>query len=262
MFTSPGAIAFSFMSIDVHWYGIIMALAILVGLIVVLLIRNKYYNDIKEDDVFDITFLLIISGIICARLYYVILDFKYFIKHMHLIPAIWNGGLSIHGAMFGCILIFFIYSKINKLEFLKYADLFTFGLVSGQIIGRWGNFFNSEAYGLPCDLPWAVYIPKNYRLTDFQDCAYFHPTFLYESILNTITLIILLCILQNKKERKDGLIFFTYLSIYSIVRIAVETIRIDSVLNIYESIHIAHIASIFLMIIGLSGLYLIHLKKA
>lgn len=260
MLKSPGAIAFSIYSVDVHWYGIIMAFAILCGIFTVLAIRKKYYQDIKEDSILDISFLLIISGIIFARLYYVLLDYRYFIKHIHLIPCIWTGGLAIHGAIIGGILAFFIYAKHNKLEFLRYADLFTFGLLTGQIIGRWGNFFNSEAFGLPTNFPVAVYIPYNYRPIEYQEYALFHPTFLYESVLNAILLIILLLILKNKKEIKNGLIFFTYLTLYSIIRILIETIRIDSVLNI-SIFHAAHIASAIILIIGLSGLIFIHKRN-
>ena len=253
MFKSPGAIAFSLFSYDIHWYGIIMAAAILCGILVIEIIRKKYYKEITQDNILDISFLLIIFGIISARIYYVILDYKYFINHIYFIPCIWNGGIAIHGAIIGGIITFLIYAKSNKINFLKYADLFSFGLITGQIIGRWGNFFNSEAFGPPCSLPWKLYIPFMSRPMAYQNYEYFHPTFLYESMLNILVLIILLFILKYKDKNKNGIIFFSYLILYSAVRIITETIRIDSVLNI-SNFHIAHIVSILLLLTGIIGI--------
>ncbi len=260
MFKSPGYIAFSFLSIDVYWYGIVMSLAILIGIITILIIKNKFYKDISNEKIFDISFILIIVGILFARLYYVILDYKYFINHPFFIPCIWNGGISIHGAILGGIIAFYFYAKKYKLDYLKYADLFSFGLVVGQIIGRWGNFFNSEAFGLPCNLPWKLYIPYNMRPLEFKNYEFFHPAFLYESILNFLILLIMLYILNKKSEDKNGVIFFTYLFLYSIVRIVIETIRLDSVLNI-SNFHFAHIASLIFVIFSLFGLVYVNLKK-
>ena len=183
------------------------------------------------------------------------------LKHMHLIPCIWNGGIAIHGAIIGGIITFLIYAKLNKLNFLKYADLFSFGLVTGQIIGRWGNLFNSEAFGLPCNLPWKLYIPFLSRPLGYQNYEYFHPTFLYESLLNILVLIILLCILKYKDKNKNGIIFFSYLILYSLIRFFIEAIRTDSVLNILN-IHIAQIASVIFLIIGIIGILAVNIKQS
>ncbi|MGM9994718.1 MAG: prolipoprotein diacylglyceryl transferase [Candidatus Avigastranaerophilus sp.] len=262
MFTSPGSIAFRFLSFDIYWYGIIIAFAMFVSLIVILTIRKKYYSDIPEDNIFDISLLLIISGIICARIYYVILDWQYFSSHPSLIPCIWNGGISIHGAIIGGIIVSYLYIKKKKVNFLKYADLFSFGIVTGQIIGRWGNFFNSEAYGLPCDLPWKLYIPYEFRPAFYKGYQYFHPAFLYESLANTLLLGIMLYILIKKPNRKTGTIFFLYIILYGIIRNLIENIRIDSVLNLLNGVHFANIASLVFIIFGFAGLYYIHSKKA
>ncbi len=261
MFKSPGHIAFSIASIDIHYYGIIMALSILIGLFVILLLRKKYFKEISVDSICDISFLAIIIGIICARLYYVILDYKYFMANPFEIPAIWNGGISIHGAILGGILAVYCYTKDNKLNFLRYADLFSFGLIIGQAIGRWGNFFNSEAFGLPCSLPWKLYIPYTLRPIEYRAYEYFHPAFLYESILNIIIFIILYLFLARSKNRKDGFIFFLYMLLYSIARLLTETIRIDSVLSI-NNIHAAHIAALFFLVISIIGLFTINNKKS
>lgn len=255
MFKSPGHIAFSIFSLDIHWYGIIMSLSILVGLMIIFLIKKKYFKEITTDTICDLSFYLIIFGLFSARLYYVLLDLPYFLRHPSEIFAIWNGGIAIQGAIIGGILAGYTYIKDNKLNFLRTADLFSFGLISGQILGRWGNFFNSEAFGLPTDLPWRLYIPHTLRPLEYKIYEFFHPTFLYESLLNIVVLLTMYFILKKQgEERKNGIIFFSYLVLYSIVRMIVETIRIDSVLNI-GVFHIAHIASIILLGVGVIGLY-------
>ncbi len=253
MFKSPGAIAFSIGSLDIHFYGIIMALAILISIVVICFVKNKYFKDIPMDSVFDISFILIVFGIIFARLYYVILDFSYFSKNPLEIPAIWNGGISIQGAVLGGIIAGYFYTKANNLNFLRYADLFSFGLIIGQAVGRWGNFFNSEAFGLPAYIPWKLYIPYASRPVDYKSFEYFHPAFLYESLLNILVFIILYLILTKYSKRKDGFIFFSYMILYSVVRIIVESVRLDSVLNIYN-LHIAHVTACLFIIFGILGL--------
>lgn len=255
MFKSPGHIAFSVFSLDIHWYGIIMSLSILFGLLVIFIINRRFFKEITTDTICDISFYLIISGLVSARLYYVLLDLPYFIRHPYEILAIWNGGISIQGAIIGGIFALYVYIKDHKLNFLRIADLFSFGLITGQILGRWGNFFNSEAFGLPTNLPWKLYIPYTLRPLEYKTYEYFHPTFLYESILNIFVLLTMLLILKKQGEkRKNGIIFFSYIILYSLVRILVETIRTDSILNV-GIIHIAHIASIILFIAGVFGLY-------
>lgn len=259
MFKSPGDIAFSISLLDIHWYGIIMSLSILFGIFIIILIKNKYYKEITTDSIIDLSFMLIIFGILGARIYYVILDFNYYILHPLEIPAIWKGGISIQGAILGGIIAGYIYTKKHNINFLKYADLFSFGLISGQCIGRWGNFFNSEAFGLPTNLPWKLYIPYAHRPIEYKSFEYFHPAFLYESILNLLILGILYLILIKCNKRQDGLIFYSYIILYSIARIAVEAIRIDSVLNI-NNIHIAHITAFLFIIFGLWGIHFINKK--
>lgn len=258
MLIAPNNIAFSFSFVDVHWYGIIMSLSMLIGLFVICFIRNKFFKEISTDNICDLAFVLIVCGLLCARIYYVLLDLDYFIKNPFEILAIWNGGISIQGAIIGGILTGYYYIKAANLNFFRYADLFTFGLITGQIIGRWGNFFNAEAFGLPTNLPFGQYIPYALRPEQFKDFDCFHPTFLYESILNFILLIILFLYLKKKDEkRKNGIIFCFYLIGYSIIRILVETIRVDSVLNI-GLFHIAHITAIITIIFAIALMFFIN----
>lgn len=261
MFQSPGEIAFTLANIDIHYYGICMSLSILCGLFVIFLVRNKYFKEISTDIICDLSFVLIICGLICARLYYVIVDYKYFINHPFEILALWNGGISIQGAIIGGVLAGLYYCKKHKLNFLQYADLFSFGIVTGQIIGRFGNFFNSEAFGFPTNLPWKLYIPYKARPIEYRMEEFFHPAFLYESILSIIILVILFCIINKLSPNKNGLVFCSYIMLYSVARVIVETIRIDSVLS-FGNIHIAHITSVLFFILALLGFILIFKKKS
>jgi phosphatidylglycerol:prolipoprotein diacylglycerol transferase len=258
MFKSPGSIAFTIGAIDIHWYGIIMSFSILFALFVINKIRNKYFQDISVESILDLSFILIIFGLLGARIYYVILDYNYFLRHPFEVFAIWHGGISIQGAIIAGILAGIFYSKKHNLKFFRYADLFSLGINAGQITGRLGNFFNSEAFGLPTNLPWKLYIPYVSRPIEYKTFDFFHPTFLYESILSTLIFIILYNVLKKSNNRIDGLIFFYYLILYSIARCIVETIRIDSVLN-FGIFHIAHITSILFILIAIIGIY--YLKK-
>ncbi len=260
MFQSPGDIAYTIGVIDIHWYGVIMSISILLGLFVIFFIKKHYYDDISIDSICDLSFVLIIFGIISARLYYVLLDYHYFTRHPFEIFSIWNGGISIQGAIIGGILIGLVYAKQNNIKFLRYADLFSFGLVTGQIFGRWGNFFNSEAFGLPTDLPWKLYIPYASRPIEYKSFEFFHPTFLYESILSFCILIVLFFILKKLKNRKDGLIFFMYIILYSLARIFVESIRIDSIIS-FNNIHIAQIVALFFIIFSMICIIFLYKNK-
>ena len=261
MFQSPGAVAFTLGSIDIHWYGIVMSLAILCGIFVILFIRSKFFEEITADSIFDLSFVLIIWGIISARLYYVLLDYKYFLRFPLEIPAVWNGGISIQGALLGGIIAGIIYAKKHNINFFRYADLYVFGLTAGQIIGRWGNFFNSEAFGLPCNLPWKLFIPYNARPLEYKLQEYFHPAFLYESILSLIIFAVLYLVLLKTAKRTDGVIFYLYIILYSIVRIGVESIRTDSVLNIFN-FHAAHLTAVIFITAAVIGLYFLFKGKS
>ena len=260
MFQSPGAIAFTYNNIDIYWYGVLMSVSMLAGLALIIFLAKKYFKEFTTDLICDLSFDVIILGLIFARLYYVILDYKYFMKYPWEIIAIWNGGISIQGAIIGGIISGLLYAREHKISFLKLADLFSFGLVTGQIIGRWGNFFNSEAFGLPCNLPWKLYIPYLSRPVEYKAYQYFHPAFLYESILNIIVLIIMFIMLTKIKERKNGVIFFSYIIMYSVVRIFIESIRLDSVMS-FGSVHIAHIMSVIFILLGIICLFKINRVK-
>lgn len=258
MFTSPGEIAFHIGSFPIHYYGIIMALAILTGIFVTVFITKKYYPDINPDVVYEIYPWIIIGAILGARLYYCILSYGYYAQNPIEILQLWQGGLSIHGALLGGLITGIIYAKRHKLPILRLCDIFSYGLVLGQTIGRWGNFFNSEAFGLPTQNFLKLYIPLYKRPIDYMQYSYFQPTFLYESILNFCILLILFFVIRKIIKGKDGTVFFSYLILYSIVRIFVEQLRVDSVLNIY-GIPVAQIVSILIILV--SVIFLLKINK-
>lgn len=258
MFASPGEIIFSIGSFHVHYYGITMALALLFAIMVIHLVTKKFYPEINPEVIYDIAPHVILFGIIGARLYYCLLCHDYYSQNRLEILEIWQGGLSIHGALIGGFLGGAIYTLRHKLPLLKLCDIFAFGICLGQAIGRWGNFFNSEAFGAPTNWFLKLYIPPSHRPWGYMQYKYFQPTFLYESIADVLIFLVLFFVIRKLTNGKDGIIFFSYLILYSIVRILIEQIRIDSVLDIY-GIPVAQVVSIVFIL--LSTIAILIIKK-
>ena len=259
MQSPPSPILVDICGFKIHYYGLILFIAIITAIAVIRTIAKKYYKNTDFDIILDILPSIILCSILGARLYYVLMDFSYFSTHPSEIIAIWNGGMSIHGGIIGGILSGLIIAKIKKISFLLYADVFSYGLIIGQAIGRFGNYFNCEAFGKPCNIPFIkLHIPSEFRPTGYEHYDYFHPTFLYESIWNIAVFIILLLVVRKLKNIKTGTIFFSYMILYSIGRIFIEWCRMDSVLNIW-GMPIAQIVSA--IIIVLSGVTLAIINK-
>lgn len=254
MFTSPFSTVFSLFGYEVKMYGVMIFFAIISAVLVCNIIAKKYYKCVDTDVLYDLYPILIISGIICARAYYVVLNFDYYVLNPSEILALWHGGISIHGAILGGFLSGVIYLGKKKLSILNYADVISYGLVVGQAVGRWGNFFNSEAFGTPCNLPWKLYIAPMYRPEQYYLYDYFHPTFLYESIWCAFVFLILFFLVRRFQKSRSGLVFFSYLSLYSIGRFFIEGLRVDSVFNV-GVVPIAQIVSIFVFLAGIIGIF-------
>ena len=264
MQSPPSSVALSIGSYDLHYYGIIMFAAIAAALFVIRAVAKKYYKDVSTDIIVDILPVIILCSILGARLYYVIMDFSYFSRHLNEIFAVWNGGMSIHGGILGGIISGLVMAKIKHIKFLKYADVFVYGIAIGQAIGRFGNWFNCEAFGRPCEIPFIkLFIPYAYRPAGFEQIEYFHPAFLYESIWDICVFLILFFVVRRivlAKKLGDGTIFFSYLLLYSFGRIFVEWCRIDSVKSFW-GVPVAQIASIFIIIASLAALFIINKRK-
>ena len=261
MLKSPGSTALEIGSLNIYWYGIIIALAFVCGFIITVSIAAKTYPDKEtKDHIIDLSTILLITGIVSARLYYVLFNLNYYKENPLEVFMLWQGGLSIHGVIIGCLLVMYLYTKIHKLSMLKYTDLFAFGLIFAQAIGRWGNFFNSEAFGTPTDLPWKLYIPPENRPPEYINFEYFHPAFLYESLWNLLLFFIFTVFLQKYIRQKPGIITFSYFVLYSLGRFFIEGIRLDNIYSVM-GLHLAQFICIVMLVIGIVGLYIIISKN-
>lgn len=240
---SPGDIAFTLAGFQVYSYGVILAFACFVGVYTAYLVFKKFSESENPDCIWDISPYAIIFGILGARLYYCLLNYSYYFSHPIEIFYIREGGLSIHGGIIAGIIALYFSSKKCRLPFLKILDSFAVGAILAQSIGRWGNFFNSEAFGFPTDGFLKLYIAPAFRPVEFLGFEYFHPTFLYESILDFLIFLILILVIKKFSVKIPGLTLCTYLMLYSVVRLVVEQLRIDSALNI-SGIPIAQIISV------------------
>jgi len=241
--------AFYILGCPVKFYGLIMSFAIFSGIYLSGYFFKKYNAENDKEQFYDSYFPVIIFSIIGARIFYVLGNLNYYLSYKDEIIKINHGGISIWGAIIFAIAALYFYCKKEKTSFLNYLDFYSLVMPLCQAIGRWGNYFNREAYGKPANGFIKLYIEKQYRLENFENCDYFEPAFLYESILNLILFIILLY--NFKKLRKiEGLTFFYYIFCYSLIRILIENIRIDSILNILN-IPCASVISIFALIVSL-----------
>jgi len=248
MFASHSQIICTILGVHIYFYGVILALAILVGTFVAEYVGTKFF-ELKKETIIDMAPYLVICGIIGARLYYCILNCDFYLRFPTEIIAIRHGGISIHGAIIGGLIGLLLYAKRHNISIFKLADVSVVGLAIAQAIGRWGNFFNSEAFGSPTELPWKLYIAPQYRPIPYQGYEYFHPAFLYESILDLLIFGILFLLAKFGKTKKDGNLALIYLILYSIARIVVEHYRIDSVLYIH-GIPVAIIVSAIIILIA------------
>ena len=256
VFTSPGDIAFNVLSFPVYYYGIVMAFACLVGVFTSFLFFQASNKSEISEKIWDFSIWILIFGFLGARLYYCILNPVYYFSNPWDILNFREGGLSVHGAIIGGILAIFWLSKKHNIRSLKLLDAYSCGLALAQSIGRWGNFFNSEAFGLPTDLPWKLFIPYSHRPENFRQYDYFHPTFLYESIADFCIFIFLWQLMRKFSVKRPGVTFFTYITAYSLVRFFIESIRLDSALNIH-GIAVAKIVSLIMFLIGAAGLLVV-----
>ncbi len=241
------SIAFQIGIFTVRWYAICICLGIIAALIVASYLAKK--AGIDQDHILNLAILAVIFGILGARLYYVLFNWAYYSQNWGQIFKIWQGGLAIHGAIIAGILIAYVYCKKKKLSFWQLIDCLVPGLILAQGFGRWGNYFNQEAYGYPTDLPWAMYI----------DGAYRHPTFLYESVWDIAGFIVLIWLGSKFSKRREGDIFAIYLIFYSLGRVVVESFRTDSLM--LGPLRQAQVISIAAIILGVVLLCWFHYHK-
>lgn len=233
---TPNPVAFTLLGIDIRWYGVLITLGMLLGII--LAFKRAPLHKIEPERVIDVLLVCIPLGIIGARLYYVAFHWEDYGQDLMRILNFRSGGLAIHGALILGIIGALICCYIWNIKPLNLFDLLAPSIVLAQAIGRWGNFFNQEAHGGPTDLPWAIEV--NGEMV--------HPTFLYESLWCFLVFFVLLLIARHRKFQ--GQIFLLYGILYSLERFFVEGLRTDS-LMIGDTLKAAQVvsASIFVIFI-------------
>ncbi len=260
-FQSPGPVMFQLGGFALRWYGFLIACAVIIGLNLCQWLGQK--RGINPDLFNDLAIWLVVAAIPSARLYYVAFEWPRYAQNWLDIFAIWQGGIAIHGALIGGTLAILLFTRRHHLSFWNLLDVLTPAVILGQAIGRWGNFFNSEAFGAPTNLPWKLYIPYLNRPANLVNHAYFHPTFLYESLWNLGIFAILLSLffysLRYPEKIKTGTVACMYLIGYSLGRVWIEGLRLDSLM--LGPFRIAQLVSLTLVLMGAFGLFWLYGAK-
>jgi phosphatidylglycerol:prolipoprotein diacylglycerol transferase len=246
-----------------RWYGLLIAVAVLLGLS--LATRLGRVRSIEPGLIADLLPVLVLGAVIGARLYYVALEWRQYSGNWLDAIAIWRGGIAIHGALLGGTLTTLLFCRWRRQPFWPLLDVLVPAVALGQAIGRWGNFFNSEAFGRPTDLPWKLAIPVAQRPVDFLDQAHFHPTFLYESVWNLGVCILLLVLFRQASRGRiqllPGALSCVYLMAYSSGRVWIEGLRLDPLCLLASppfcegGLRMAQLVSLLLIGLGGAGLW-------
>ncbi|HDE8747874.1 TPA: prolipoprotein diacylglyceryl transferase [Staphylococcus aureus] len=241
-------VAFNLGPLSVRWYGIIIAVGILLGYFVAQ--RALVKAGLHKDTLVDIIFYSALFGFIAARIYFVIFQWPYYTENPGEIIKIWHGGIAIHGGLIGGFIAGVILCKVKNLNPFQIGDIVAPSIILAQGIGRWGNFMNHEAHGGPVSRAFLeqLHLPNFIIENMYINGQYYHPTFLYESIWDVAGFIILVNI---RKHLKLGETFFLYLTWYSIGRFFIEGLRTDS-LMLTSNIRVAQLVSILLILISIS----------
>lgn len=257
-FTSPG-VGLEIGPISLRWYGLLIASAILIGASLSQYLAQQ--RQVNPELVSDLVIWLVVGAIPAARLYYVLFRWDYYRQYPEEILAIWKGGIAIHGAILGGLVAALIFARLKRVSFWQLADLVAPSLILGQALGRWGNFFNSEAFGRPTDLPWKLLIPLEKRPSGCETVEYFHPTFLYESLWDLVVFGLLITLFFKYPQAKRGTLFLVYAVGYSLGRLWIEGLRTDSLM--LGPLRIAQVVSLVGIIVGVAGLaWLYFLKRS
>lgn len=254
------AIAFSVFGWPIRWYGIIIACGFLFAVWFCSKRAHKY--GITQDDIIDLLLYAVPLCIIGARLYYVIFYLDRYRRtdgtfDFAAMVRIWDGGLAIYGAILMAILVVFLFCKRRGISFFAYVDMGSIGVIIGQMVGRWGNFVNVEAYGGPTDLPWRMGV---YGVVDgVYQYMEVHPTFLYESLWNLVGLLLLVFVVE-KHRKFDGQLFWSYMGWYGLGRAWIEGLRSDSLYFFSTGLRVSQVLALAFFAISVVAL-LIQLRR-
>ena len=234
---------------QIYMYGIVIAFGFLLAIL--WCSRNSKRFNLTEDNFYDAVIWTVPLGILGARLYYVLFTLDYYVANPSKILAIWEGGLAIYGGIIAGALTIFIVCRIKKINPLAMLDLMIMGALIGQILGRWGNFFNREAFGAQTDIFCRMGLTAPNGTT-----IYVHPTFLYESLWNLAVFLILRRFIKKGKRKFDGQIILMYCVGYGLGRIWIEGLRTDSLYIGSSGIRVSQVLSGVLVIFGVIMLIL------
>lgn len=228
----PQPVIFRLGSFTFYWYGTLIVCSLILGYFLFLYLKKQYFQktNFQFKDGLSLILGLIISGLVGARVYHLLSELPYYFQNPSQIIKIWQGGVGIAGAIITGLVFLYFFAKKRKINFLFLVDILIPCLILGQIIGRWGNWFNQELYGLPSNSFWAIPIDLSQRLIGYQQFQYFHPVFLYESFICLLILIFVLVIHHQYLKRKimpQGIILGVYLFLYGLSRFGIEFLRID-----------------------------------
>ncbi|MGE5629155.1 MAG: prolipoprotein diacylglyceryl transferase [Solirubrobacterales bacterium] len=248
-------VAFSVFGLDIMWYGILIALGVIAAITL-----SQYtckLNNTSFDEIMNIFLIAFPSGVVGARIYYVVFQFDYYRNNLIDIFNVRQGGLAIHGGIIFSMAATYIYTRVKRDSFLKYADTAAPCIVLAQGIGRWGNFFNSEAHGGPVTQNFIQKFPEFIQKGMYINGSYYHPTFLYESLWD-ITVCIILILILRKSPRK-GTVIALYIGLYSLGRFFIEGLRTDSLM--FGSLRMAQVVSLVGILICIVGILFIYGRK-
>ncbi|WP_125707295.1 prolipoprotein diacylglyceryl transferase [Companilactobacillus zhongbaensis] len=252
-------IAFNLGGLQIHWYGIIIALGALVG--VVMAMREATKRGVNSDNILDLVLIGVPVALICARIYYVVFELPFYLENPSEIIKIWHGGIAIYGGLIGGFIVLVWLCLRRKISIWLMLDIAAPSVLLGQIVGRWGNFMNQEAFGAKTTLDFlqSLHLPHFVIEQMFINGAYRQPTFLYESMWNVVGLIIILALRHRKQFYKVGEVFLSYLVWYPIGRFFVEGMRTDS-LYIMPGVRVSQVLSVILLVVAI-GLLIYRRKK-
>ena len=244
--------SFEIFGMSIYWYGVIIAVGLILAVVYGTL--NSKRLGINPDKLLNCVIVGVITGIIGARAYYVLFNLDYYASHPNKIFAINEGGLAIYGGIIGALVGGLIVAKISKMNIPATLDVAAIGFLIGQGIGRWGNFFNQEAYGTATTLPWGM-------VSEGTNNVIVHPCFLYESLWCLLGALLLHFFSRSKFRKYNGQIALLYLVWYGAERAIVEGLRTDSLLIPNTELRVSQLLSILLCAIGLTLLIILYVKK-
>ena len=264
---------FSIGGFEIAGYGIVLAAAMMTGLLLVMKIADKTGQN--GENYFDLGMVTLVISVLCARIYYVVFSWDYYRQHLTEILNLRQGGLAIYGGVAGGILTILVFCHIRKMKYREALDTACIGLVWGQMVGRWGNFFNREAFGDYTDGLFAMQLPvedirlseitqkMQEHLTEVQGVTYVqvHPTFLYESLWNLGVFLILLFLTFRVKNRFCGMVALSYLLLYGAGRFWIEGLRTDQLLIPGTQYPVSQVISGVLVVLSSAGLIIGKMHK-